>query len=226
MNHALPRHPIASARVRVHLAHAPEPSACLGGANRRASRERQASMAGVGRRPNISTARRVEQLHEASRLTRRGVSVDVARRTARSRDRTASSRRRRPHRGARASMSAQKRTARRPAPSVRRRAASDAPTEHLPIFLGGNEPGERADSRQHLSRRHPGQHRRCGICACQLSRRGRALVRAPRTGGRADAGHAALLLERSARSDAGRDGSSRLLLPFPRCHDRPARVAL
>ena len=68
--------------------------------------------------------------------------------------------------------------------------------------------------------------RRCGICACQLSRRGRALVRVPRTGGRADAGDVALLLERSARSDAGRDRSSGLLLPFPRCHDRPARVAL
>ena len=111
-------------------------------------------------------------------------------------------------------------------PNVRRRSASDAPTEHLPILLGGNEPRERADSRQHRRRRHPCQHRRCGIRACQLSRRGRALVRVPRTGGRAYAGHVALLLERSARSDAGRDRSSGLLLPFPRCHDRPARVAL
>ena len=108
---------------------------------------------------------------------------------------------------------------------VRRRAASDPPTEHVPIFLAGNQPVERADSRQHLSRRHSCQHRRCGIGARQLSRRGRALVRAPRTGGRAHAGHVALLLERSARSDAGRDRSSGLLLPFPRCHDRPARVA-
>ena len=57
VNHALPRHSIAtSARAR-------SPCACAGTrwclvrANRRASRKRQASMAGVGRSRNISTAR-------------------------------------------------------------------------------------------------------------------------------------------------------------------------
>ena len=98
--------------------------------------------------------------------------------------------------------------------NLRRGSAAHAPAEHLPILLGGNQPRERADSRQHLRGRHPGEHRRCGIRAGQLSRRGRARVRVPRKGGRADAGHAALLLERSARSDAGRDRSSGFFYHF------------
>ena len=69
VNHALPRHSIAaSARAR-------SPCACAGTrwclvrANRRASRKRQGSMAGVGRARNLDSVA-VEQLHEASAMVR------------------------------------------------------------------------------------------------------------------------------------------------------------
>ena len=69
VNHALPRHSIAPrARARSPCACAGT-LRCLGGANRRASRKRQASMAGVGR-AGISRRPAVEQLHEASRMVR------------------------------------------------------------------------------------------------------------------------------------------------------------
>lgn len=59
VNHALPRHSIATARVRVQFANAQEPSAAW--VDRRESRERQASMAsvrrgGISRRPGSRTA--------------------------------------------------------------------------------------------------------------------------------------------------------------------------
>ena len=90
--------------------------------------------------------------------------------------------------------------------SVRRGPASQAAAEHVPILLGGNQPGERAHSRQHLGGRLSGQHRRRGLGACQLSRRCRALVRVQSTGGRACVGHIALILECPAGSDGRRAG--------------------
>src|SRR5688500_14497047 len=69
VNHALPRHPIAPTRVRVRLAHAPRPS--------RVSVERvDDTHANAKRRwqrmgaPEYLDATRLQQLHEASRLTR------------------------------------------------------------------------------------------------------------------------------------------------------------
>jgi len=69
VNHALPRHSIASARVRVHLAHAPEPSGAwverIDENHANAKRRWQALGA-----PEYLDGRAVEQLHKASRLTR------------------------------------------------------------------------------------------------------------------------------------------------------------
>ena len=225
VNHALPRHSIASVRVRVHLAHAPEPSGAwverIDEHHANAKRRWQALGA-----PEYLDGAALEQLHEASRLTRQACPWKWRE------ERIALEIELPPHAVAAltvelvASMSAQKSAARR-----RRRAYGDDQLQTLQrntfrYFWEETNPENGLIPDNTVSRRHPCQHRRCGIRACQLSRRGRALVRVPRTGGRADAGHVALLLERSARSDAGRDRSSRLLLPFPRCHDRPARVAV
>jgi xylan 1,4-beta-xylosidase len=69
VNHALPRHPIASARVRVHLAQAPEPSGAwverIDENHANAKRRWQALGA-----PEYLDGLAVEQLHEASRLIR------------------------------------------------------------------------------------------------------------------------------------------------------------
>jgi xylan 1,4-beta-xylosidase len=69
VNHALPRHSIAHVRVRVHLTHAPEPSAAW-------SERIDDNLANAKRRwqalgkPEYLDGPAVEQLHEASRLTR------------------------------------------------------------------------------------------------------------------------------------------------------------
>ena len=69
VNHALPRHSIAGERVQVHLAHAPEPS----GAwieridENHANAKRRWQVMGA---PEYLDRRAVDQLHEASRLTR------------------------------------------------------------------------------------------------------------------------------------------------------------
>jgi xylan 1,4-beta-xylosidase len=69
VNHALPRHSIATARVRVHLAHAREPAAAwverIDEHHANAKRRWQALGA-----PAYLDGPAVEQLHEASRLTR------------------------------------------------------------------------------------------------------------------------------------------------------------
>lgn len=69
VNHALPRHSIVSERVRVHLAHAPEPSGAwlerIDEDHANAKRRWRALGA-----PEYLDGRAVEQLHEASRLTR------------------------------------------------------------------------------------------------------------------------------------------------------------
>jgi xylan 1,4-beta-xylosidase len=69
VNHALPRHPIAPARVRVNLAHAPRPSRVsverVDDTHANAKRRWQRSGA-----PEYLDATRLEQLHDASRLTR------------------------------------------------------------------------------------------------------------------------------------------------------------
>jgi beta-xylosidase len=69
VNHALPRHSITSQQVRVHLPHAPEPS----GAWMERIDENHANAKGrwlaLGA-PEYLDGRAVEQLHEASRLTR------------------------------------------------------------------------------------------------------------------------------------------------------------
>jgi xylan 1,4-beta-xylosidase len=69
VNHALPRHSIAHVRVRVHLTQAPEPSAAwaerIDDNHANAKRHWQALGA-----PEYLDASAVEQLHEASRLTR------------------------------------------------------------------------------------------------------------------------------------------------------------
>ena len=139
VNHALPRHSIAAA------ARASSPCACagtrwrLGRANRRASRERQ----GVdGRRwatPEYLDGCGVEQLHEASRMVRQACPWTWRDGRTRSRDRTASSRRRGPHRGARASMSAQKRAARRRR-SARTATSSFRRSSGTPSDISGRKP--------------------------------------------------------------------------------------
>jgi len=69
VNHALPRHSIAGERVHVHLAHAPEPS----GAwieridENHANAKRRWQVMGA---PEYLDRRAVDQLHEASRVTR------------------------------------------------------------------------------------------------------------------------------------------------------------
>src|SRR4029453_11693053 len=69
VNHALPHHSIASARVRVHLAHAHEPSGAwverIDEHHANAKRRWQAMGA-----PEYLNGPAVEQLHEASRVTR------------------------------------------------------------------------------------------------------------------------------------------------------------
>ena len=69
VNHALPRHSIASARVRIHLARAPEPSGAwverIDEHHANAKRRWQALGA-----PEYLDGLAVEQLHEASRLIR------------------------------------------------------------------------------------------------------------------------------------------------------------
>jgi xylan 1,4-beta-xylosidase len=69
VNHALPRHSIASARVRVHLAQAPEPSGArverIDEHHANAKRRWQALGA-----PDYLDGPAVEQLHETSQLTR------------------------------------------------------------------------------------------------------------------------------------------------------------
>jgi xylan 1,4-beta-xylosidase len=69
VNHALPRHAIARVRVRVHLAHAPEPSAAwierIDEDHANAKNRWEASGA-----PEYLDAATLERLHEASRLTR------------------------------------------------------------------------------------------------------------------------------------------------------------
>jgi xylan 1,4-beta-xylosidase len=69
VNHALPRQSIMSERVRIHLAHAPEPSGAwverIDENHANAKRRWQALGA-----PEYLNGRAVEQLHEASRLTR------------------------------------------------------------------------------------------------------------------------------------------------------------
>jgi xylan 1,4-beta-xylosidase len=68
VNHALPRHSIVSERVRVHLAHAPEPSGAwverIDENHANAKRWWQALGA-----PEYLDGQAIEQLHEASRLT-------------------------------------------------------------------------------------------------------------------------------------------------------------
>jgi xylan 1,4-beta-xylosidase len=69
VNHALPRHSITPAHVRVHFAHAPEPRGAwverIDEDHANAKRRWQASGA-----PEYPDGATVEQLHEASRLTR------------------------------------------------------------------------------------------------------------------------------------------------------------
>jgi xylan 1,4-beta-xylosidase len=69
VNHALPRHSIASALVRVHLAHAPEPAAAwverIDEDHANAKRRWQALGA-----PEYLDGPAVDQLHKASRVTR------------------------------------------------------------------------------------------------------------------------------------------------------------
>lgn len=69
VNHALPRHSIAPARVRVQLAHAPEPSSAWVERidERHANAKRQWQALGA---PEYLDSATLEQLHEASRLTR------------------------------------------------------------------------------------------------------------------------------------------------------------
>ena len=115
-------------------------------------------------------------------------------------------------------------TAQRPTGALPRHTAmisfTHAPAEHLPIFLGGNKSRKRADPDNTSAGDIPASIAGAGL-AHLLSRCGRALVRLPRTGGRAYAGDVALLLQRSARPGAGRNRAPRLFLPFPRCLDRP-----
>jgi xylan 1,4-beta-xylosidase len=69
VNHALPRHPIASGHVRVHLAHAAEPS----GAWLERIDEHHANAKGRWQSlgaPEYLDGRAIEQLHEASHMTR------------------------------------------------------------------------------------------------------------------------------------------------------------
>jgi xylan 1,4-beta-xylosidase len=69
VNHALPRHPIVNQRVRVRLAHAPEPAGA--GVERvdehHANAKRRWLALGA---PEYLASPTLEQLHEASRLTR------------------------------------------------------------------------------------------------------------------------------------------------------------
>ena len=69
VNHALPRHPIMSQHVRIHLAHAPEPSGVwierIDEHHGNAKRRWQAFGA-----PEYLDSPTLEQLHEASRVTR------------------------------------------------------------------------------------------------------------------------------------------------------------
>jgi xylan 1,4-beta-xylosidase len=69
VNHALPRHSIAPARVRVLLAHTPEPSNAwierIDEHHANAKRQWQAL-----RSPEYLDSTTLEQLHEASRMTR------------------------------------------------------------------------------------------------------------------------------------------------------------
>jgi xylan 1,4-beta-xylosidase len=69
VNHALPRHSIASARVRVHLAHAREPTGAWVERidENHANAKRRWLALGA---PEYLDGNTVEQLHEASRLTR------------------------------------------------------------------------------------------------------------------------------------------------------------
>jgi xylan 1,4-beta-xylosidase len=71
VNHALPRHSIASARVRVHLAHAREPTGAwverIDEHHANAKRRWQALGA-----PEYLDGPSVEQLHEASGMVREG----------------------------------------------------------------------------------------------------------------------------------------------------------
>ena len=69
VNHALPRHSIVSERVRVRLAHAPEPSSAWVERidEHHANAKRRWRALGA---PEYLDGRTVEQLHEASRLTR------------------------------------------------------------------------------------------------------------------------------------------------------------
>ena len=142
VNHALPRHPIMNQRVRVHLAHAPEPSGAwverIDEHHANAKRRWQALgapeyLAGTDPR----TAARGVALDAA------GVSVESARRPDRVRHRTASARRRLPH--AWSARHHERPETHCPAsrPSGRTRGprppARDPPTKHLPLFLGGNE---------------------------------------------------------------------------------------
>jgi xylan 1,4-beta-xylosidase len=70
VNHALPRHSIVNQRVRVHLARAPEPSSVwverIDEDHASAKRRWQAFGA-----PEYLASATLEQLHEASRVTRR-----------------------------------------------------------------------------------------------------------------------------------------------------------
>ena len=69
VNHALPRHPIAPARVRVHLAHAPAPSGVWLERidENHANAKRRWQMLGA---PEYLDGRTVEALHEASEMVR------------------------------------------------------------------------------------------------------------------------------------------------------------
>ena len=69
VNHALPRHAIAHVRVRVHLTHAPEPSAAWAERIDENHANPKSRWQALGK-PECLDALALEQLHEASRLTR------------------------------------------------------------------------------------------------------------------------------------------------------------
>ena len=69
VNHALPLHSIAHVRVRVHLRQAPEPSAAWAERIDDTHANAKRRWLGLGA-PEYLDASALEQLHEASRLTR------------------------------------------------------------------------------------------------------------------------------------------------------------